>query len=188
MKVRARASSGEEVATDLTVERIESRHSMIYHLAAKALMDDLEAGNSWLHDKMHRVYGDGTPDELDEAVRREAERLGNEWSVFSKWTSFVAVDDENQVQNVTRTYRAEESDLFELTRPRLGGQLLSSPMAPARGRRKRKLLSHGGTTDVSYSLRPHLLLKDNLEIVRVLTPYSETLAMSLCRPRTLVPV
>lgn len=120
VKVRATSSTGVEVSISLIIERTESKHPLIHHLAANALMNDLEAGESWLHNKMLVMDSDGLPMKLNEAVRRAAQRLGTEWSISSKWTSFVAVDDTNKVQNFTRLYHAEQSDLSELTRPRFG--------------------------------------------------------------------
>lgn len=71
---------------------------IIHHLAAKSIMVDLETGDSWVHKAFQSLPW---TEEMDTNVRQEAERLGERWSISGKWTSYVAVDNDNQRVNPT---------------------------------------------------------------------------------------
>jgi hypothetical protein len=87
-----------------------SPKSDIHHLAAKALMNDYETGQSWIHHSDCEGRSD--------LVQQEAERLGQQWSITSRWTSFVAVDRYANHEYPASSYTAERQHIYELTRPR----------------------------------------------------------------------
>ncbi|POR37423.1 von Willebrand factor type A domain-containing protein [Tolypocladium paradoxum] len=60
----------------------------IHKLAVRALLGDLERGESWLQQQNRGVAGDAP------LVRQEAIDLGCKWSLVSKWTSLYAVEEE----------------------------------------------------------------------------------------------
>ena len=79
---------------------------IIHHLAAKSIMVDLETGDSWVHKAFQSLPW---TEEMDTNVRQEAERLGERWSISGKWTSYVAVDNDNQRVNPTYIDNTEDS-------------------------------------------------------------------------------
>jgi hypothetical protein len=58
--------------------------------------------------------------DVEDLAKAEGERIGTEWSLSSKWTSFVVVDNINLLEKTSRLYQAEKTELAELTRTRLG--------------------------------------------------------------------
>jgi hypothetical protein len=83
--VRATNNNGETRTLDLPVLRTATSSDTIHHLAAKAAVLDLES---------HSDH------ESQPLARRNAERLGEIYSIPSKWTSFLAVDQVTQDMNV----------------------------------------------------------------------------------------
>ena len=105
------------VYAKLIVEVCEPTFPTIHYLAAKAAMMDLESGKSWLHSSQAvngEVPGSSS---LDTSVKAEAERIGIQWSVAGKWTSFVAVEKTDHVTTLTRCYKPRRSELVDFTRP-----------------------------------------------------------------------
>jgi len=121
VKVKATAvASGESVIAELPIEKLETRRTCVHLLAAKAILGDLESGQSWLHDTNSNGSSANMKAGVDDRARTEGERIGVEWQLSSKWTSFIVVDDGSSLEKPSRWYRAERSDLAELTRPRFG--------------------------------------------------------------------
>jgi hypothetical protein len=126
--------SGEKMQMKIPLEKTDAKPLTIHHLAAKALMNDLETGQSWMHADKYQEYQKKDPAAFEQAVKSEAEKIGMEWFVVGKWTSFVAVDNNDQIEQRTRIYRAERSELADLMRPRHSGSplTLNSPVAGVR--------------------------------------------------------
>jgi Mg-chelatase subunit ChlD len=121
VKVKATAvASGESVIAELPIEKLETRRTCVHLLAAKAVLGDLESGQSWLHDTNSNDSNANIKAGVGDRARTEGERIGVEWRLSSKWTSFIVVDDGSSLEKPSRWYRAERSDLAELTRPRFG--------------------------------------------------------------------
>jgi hypothetical protein len=121
VKVKATAvASGESVTAELQIEKLETRRTCVHLLAAKAVLGDLERGQSWLHDTSSNNNNANIKAGIDDLARTEGEKIGAEWQISSKWTSFIVVDDRSSLEKPSRWYPAEKSDLAELTRPRLG--------------------------------------------------------------------
>jgi uncharacterized protein YegL len=111
-------SSGKTFRTDIPLEEVQSQSQTIHSLAAKALMTDLETGQSWMHADKHHEYRIKNSNDFERHVQQEAEQIGMKWSISGKWTSFVAVGDDGQEAQKSRIYLAERSELADLTRPR----------------------------------------------------------------------
>jgi hypothetical protein len=118
--VQAEASTGQKVTVEIQLDRIEAPAGIpiIHVLAAKALMNDLEIGQSWLHSRTYEAYRKNNTAAFEKAVQQEAESIGKRWSITGKWTSFVAVDKINQLEKTADIYRPERLELLELMRPR----------------------------------------------------------------------
>ena len=113
--------SGEKAKKQIPLERVETQTLTIHLLTAKALMNDLESGRSWMHADQYHSFQRRDPIAFGRAVREEAEDVGMKWGISGKWTSFVAVDQGDQIQQSARVYPAERSELADLTRPRYLG-------------------------------------------------------------------
>lgn len=148
VKIQAIASTGETATFLLPLEKVEGKPTTIHYLAAKALMNDFEAEQSWLHSE-HDELRKKDSTAFDEIVRQKAESLGEYWSITGKWTSFVVVDDKNKLENVVSLYRAERTDFSELYAP----LFLGTQRAP--------IFSPDSISD--YQRRPSTLEKGTLD-------------------------
>jgi Mg-chelatase subunit ChlD len=116
--IQATAATGEKINVTLPLEHVQTDRPTIHFLAAKSLLNDLETGQSWLHDDKFMSYRKQSPAAFEQAIRQEGESIGVQWSIVGNWTSFVAVDTGGQIENIIRLYRAERSELADLTKPR----------------------------------------------------------------------
>ncbi|RKL45639.1 hypothetical protein BFJ72_g3184 [Fusarium proliferatum] len=81
-------SCGREQVYKINPNLFHSEEPLIHRLAARELLRDLEHGRHWL---IH-------PNE--ESLRREGERIACKWSLVSKWTCLVAVEEsQSQIQS-----------------------------------------------------------------------------------------
>ena len=117
IKIQAVETTGETVKIVLPLELVEKKTPTFHSLAAKAVMNDLETEQSWLHSNKYEQFRKLNPASFEKIVRREAESLGQQWSIAGKWTSFVAVDKENQQENMISLYRAERNEFSEMIQP-----------------------------------------------------------------------
>ncbi|KAF2489480.1 VIT-domain-containing protein, partial [Lophium mytilinum] len=118
VNIRAKAASGEAIATYLTIKGTPAGTNAIHHLAAKAAMLDLEIGRSWMHQDVPNASKDDANVSLDDMIRKEAERIGTLYKVTGRWTSFIAVDNNTNQESMSRLYKAQRSELSVLTQPR----------------------------------------------------------------------
>ncbi|OBT77856.1 hypothetical protein VF21_03260 [Pseudogymnoascus sp. 05NY08] len=110
--------SGETITAEIPIEKSDIGKKWVHQLAAKAVLGDLESGQSWIHDKSKNTTDAKTTTEADELAKIEGEKIGIEWNISSKWTSFIVVDEKSSLERQSRWYQAGHSDLAELTRPR----------------------------------------------------------------------
>lgn len=115
VKIQAVASTGEVVEVLLPLERVGDQPATIHFLAAKALMNDFETEQSWLHSE-YQMLKNKHPIGFEEIVRQEAEIVGQKWSITGKWTSFIAIDQGNKLKNEISLYKPKSS-ISELTAP-----------------------------------------------------------------------
>ncbi|OQE69855.1 hypothetical protein PENNAL_c0127G05275 [Penicillium nalgiovense] len=107
---------GEKLTAQLPLQK-SGYQSGVHHLAAKALMNDYETGQSWLH-AANSALRCTEPEIFDRLLEQEAQRLGQQWSITSKWTSFVAIDRDTARRHEISLWMADGVDVSELTRPR----------------------------------------------------------------------
>ncbi|KFZ20682.1 hypothetical protein V501_00001 [Pseudogymnoascus sp. VKM F-4519 (FW-2642)] len=110
--------SGETFTAEIPIEKSDIGKKWVHQLAAKAVLGDLESGQSWIHDKSKNTTDTKTKTETDELAKIEGEKIGIEWNISSKWTSFIVVDEKSSLEKQSRWYQTGHSDLAELTRPR----------------------------------------------------------------------
>lgn len=123
---------------------LEKRDISIHKLGARALLGDLERGQSWIQLDPNGPARDSTKEEA--LVRCEGEYLGCKWSLVSKWTSFYAIEepyeaDENMPEpflDFDPVHIRQTADGMDLLRPRdphglrADGPILSHPkLGPA---------------------------------------------------------
>jgi hypothetical protein len=119
VNIIATATSGETITAELPVQILENTRNCVHLLAAKEVLNDFESGQSWFHGSV-RSTETKSEAEIEDRMRVEAERIGIEWSLSSRWTSFVVVDNNASLEKASRWYQAERSELADLTRPRYG--------------------------------------------------------------------
>ncbi|CRG84160.1 hypothetical protein PISL3812_01483 [Talaromyces islandicus] len=113
--VSATTDKGEKLTAQLPLRKVADQ-TAIHHLAAKALMNDYETGQSWLH--IHNENLKSTdPAAFDKIVEQHAQQLGQKWSITGKWTSYVAIDRTSD-QHHEVSIRKADIEISELTRPR----------------------------------------------------------------------
>ncbi|KAJ5480023.1 hypothetical protein N7530_005532 [Penicillium desertorum] len=114
--VTAVTDKGEKLTAQLPLQK-SGYQSGVHHLAAKALMNDYETGQSWLH-AANSALKSKEPEIFDRLLEQDAQRLGQQWSITSKWTSFVAIDRDTAWRHEISLWKADGVDVSELTRPR----------------------------------------------------------------------
>lgn len=100
--LRATSSEG-PLELDIPVQASGSATS-IHKLAARKAVQDLEEGRGWLHSatvsnpvgSKNTLVKEKHESRFDEIFEREAVRLGTEFGVAGKFTSFVAIEDHSQ--------------------------------------------------------------------------------------------
>jgi hypothetical protein len=107
---------GEKFTAQLPLQK-SGNQSDVHHLAAKALMNDYETGQSWMH-AANSALRSNEPEIFDRLLELEAQRLGQQWSITSKWTSYVAIDRDTARRHEISLWKADGVDVSELTRPR----------------------------------------------------------------------
>ncbi|KAF3277950.1 hypothetical protein TWF970_004828 [Orbilia oligospora] len=88
----------EPISIWIPIKHLKLRDNTLHKLAARALLGDLERGRSYIHLSNRASARNFTG--LKALVAREGERLGCKWSLVSKWTSFVAVEELVEKQGI----------------------------------------------------------------------------------------
>ncbi|KAK6534826.1 hypothetical protein TWF281_006126 [Arthrobotrys megalospora] len=91
IRIRVNRPGEEPTTTVVPVKALKKSETMLHKLAARALLGDLERGQSYINLRPNHPPRDSK--EEKRLVAREGERLGCKWSLVSKWTSFVAVEE-----------------------------------------------------------------------------------------------
>ena len=105
----------------IPVETAEKPGKTLHCLAAKKAMQELEEGRGWLHDAKdikseNKLIKEAHSARFDEIVQREAVRLGMQFQVAGKWTSWVAVEQGKELlQKMTQQLEHEpgKSEVLE---------------------------------------------------------------------------
>ena len=116
INVTATTEKGETLTAQLPVHPV-AEQSAIHHLAAKALINDYETQQSWLH-LLNPLLKSTNPAGFDDAVRQAAQHLGRTWCIPSQWTSYVAIDCHTTEHHVVSVHRATAIEASQLTQPR----------------------------------------------------------------------
>lgn len=112
---------GRKFTAQLPLQKSDHR-SGIHHLAAKALMNDYEIGQSWMH-AANSALRTSDPVTFERILKQHAQHLGQQWSITSKWTSYVAIDRDTAQRHEISLCKADSVEVSELTRPRKSGML-----------------------------------------------------------------
>ncbi|KAL4964926.1 von Willebrand factor type A domain-containing protein [Aspergillus stella-maris] len=114
--VSATTDKGKKLTAQLPLQTAKESQA-IHHLAAKALMNDYETGQSWLH-ALNPTLNTNSPAVFQELLKKEAQDLGTKWSIISKWTSYVAIDRTTAKQHEISVRKAAAAEITQLTRAR----------------------------------------------------------------------
>jgi hypothetical protein len=91
IKIMTNTLDGDERVTRVEVKPLDTSGSTLHKLGARALLGDLERGQSWIQLEANAPLR-GSPEEA-ERTRTEGEKLGCKWSLVSPWTSFYAIEE-----------------------------------------------------------------------------------------------
>ncbi|KAK6511159.1 hypothetical protein TWF481_000081 [Arthrobotrys musiformis] len=95
--IRTRKLGEDPISTWVPLKRLKRDDTTLHKLAARALLGDLERELSHLSScvSTDASWSDGvfSRGSQRESIAGEGERLGCKWSLVSKWTSFVAVEE-----------------------------------------------------------------------------------------------
>jgi hypothetical protein len=94
------APDGDDVDIRIPIKLLTKRDSTIHKLAARALLSDLERGQSWI--QLDPRSPSRNSSEEKQLTRTNGESLGCKWSLVSKWTSFYAIEEIYEVQEGVR--------------------------------------------------------------------------------------
>jgi hypothetical protein len=89
--LRGTTPSGNELELHIDVQSLASPGETIHQLAARKILQDLEEGTGYLHSGNYSVSRESHPGTFDDWVKREGIRVGLKYGLASKWTSFLAV-------------------------------------------------------------------------------------------------
>ncbi|MCJ1452864.1 hypothetical protein MMC28_003209 [Mycoblastus sanguinarius] len=95
---------------EIPVEVLRQPSETIHQLAAKKVISELEEGRGWLvHaiDENDRFIKAKHPAHFEAIVEREAVRLGVQYQIAGKYTSFVAVDSNQVSMNVAQVHEIQ---------------------------------------------------------------------------------
>jgi len=161
--LKATTSGGHSLELSIPVTRLSAPGKSVHQLATKKYLDDLKAGESWIHSvrgsgkKLACIYGEGesakegtiqlydsesddyNEDEFEEIVKREGERIGVEWGVVGKWTAFVALEETSSGEKIME----EDKTPRPPSPPQYEASYLQARSAP---------MFHAGITTVSRML------------------------------------
>ncbi|KAF2184898.1 VIT-domain-containing protein [Zopfia rhizophila CBS 207.26] len=103
IKITTTLPSSRKVDVFAPVVQLEDAAHAVHYLAAKAVIMDLESGKSWVS---------------DDTAKKLGERLGVQYCITSKWTSFVAVEKKRKEGKIARFYKAPQAELAMLQKSR----------------------------------------------------------------------
>lgn len=92
--LRATNVTGDELVVSIPVTCVEAPGTTIHQLGARMLLQDFEEGRSWIHSGRYGVSMKETDETVAQYVDREGEDIAVKWGIASKWTSFVAIEEE----------------------------------------------------------------------------------------------
>ncbi|GFG03330.1 von Willebrand factor type A domain protein [Aspergillus udagawae] len=116
IKITATTERGEKLTAQLPIQTVAEQPT-IHHLAAKALMNDYETGQSWMH-SLNPAFKSSNPAGFEKVLEQKAQHIRQTWSIPSKWTSYVAIDRTTAQQHAISIHKADAMELSQLTRPR----------------------------------------------------------------------
>ncbi|WZH50426.1 von Willebrand factor type A domain-containing protein [Fusarium acuminatum] len=121
--LQVKEPTGNTITKTILPKRLRQSDTFIHKLAARALLGDLERGESWLH-RGRYAYGGIAPS--NSMIKAEAIELGCRWSLVSRWTSVYAVEEEatepNEGMEMERRIVVAADDLYDALLTHRGGQ------------------------------------------------------------------
>lgn len=133
---------------EIPIEALPTPSETIHQLAAKKAVQDLEEGRGWIFDAKDQagvLLKDRFSDRFDELVKQEAVRLGVQFQIAGKWTSFVAVSKDDASSEKDSELTAEEISIEGSDEPSSSHYPYpASARAPAPGSGRKYRRARGG--------------------------------------------
>ena len=95
--LRGTTPEGEELEVKIEVQRLPVQGETMHQLAARKILQELKDGTSYVHSAVDK---ERQPALLAKWVQNEGVRVGLKYRVASHWTSFVAVEREEEADRV----------------------------------------------------------------------------------------
>jgi hypothetical protein len=100
----------------IPIEHVQVSEPTLLSLSAKAILSDIEKGQS----QFHKDAATGRQKSTAESayIRSEAERIGKQWSLTSRWTSFVGISSSHKRRYPSKVHPKDLRELNQLTEHR----------------------------------------------------------------------
>ncbi|RPA96537.1 hypothetical protein L873DRAFT_1772706 [Choiromyces venosus 120613-1] len=168
---------GDKLSLSIPITRIEQPGETVHQLAARMLLRDLEEEKSWLHSGEYGVTAEGDAAAIKEYVQREGEEVGMRWSLASKWTSFVGIEEEILDESPIQTRTSSEKEPSELSK----SESLSSDTP-----NKSSETSADSEDSMSIDAPTSSPVLDHMSLPRTNSPHSLLMAVESKAPRGVV--
>ena len=112
--LRGTTPSGDELELEIPVQALAASGETIHQLAARKMLQELEEGTGYIHSGKYGIDKEKNPGTFDNWVDREGIRLGVEYGLASKWTSFVAVQKQRKEKEVVKEEEKRETESKEI--------------------------------------------------------------------------
>jgi hypothetical protein len=144
--LRATSQQG-PLELSIPIEVLSTQSNAIHELAARKATQDLEEGRGWITEAKGAdgIYlKDQFASQLEEIVKREAVRLGEQFQIANRWCSFVALTGSSSIasSSISETYDGQPSSAYRgrgrepQTSRLLGGGYMKRKSIPTKLARK----------------------------------------------------
>jgi len=100
--LHASTLGGDKLELEIPVTKMDAVGEEIHQLAARSFISELERGQGYLYNNViNTLNQEKHPGQWEDIVEREGVRWGEGFAVAGKWTSFVAVQDNDSSQKQT---------------------------------------------------------------------------------------
>lgn len=110
--IEGTSSDGRHARKAIPITHVQTPCPIIHHLAAKAVITDLEEGGS-------ELYENSSADRaaISKKARDQAVHLGTRWNIAGKYTSFVGVETETGTEKMAVRIYKPEVEVLDLMAP-----------------------------------------------------------------------
>jgi hypothetical protein len=112
--LRGTTPEGDELELEIAVQTVPVQGETIHQLGARKVLQELKDGTSYVHGAVDKERQPGL---LAEVVKKEGVRVGLKYGVASHWTSFVAVERKEVVEEERRVVERQDQGVVDESPP-----------------------------------------------------------------------